>query len=104
MESATTTRFFKFVQRQRVQKRLDRIIVNEYHVILASTPDFRPKIRKLNQLGLLETQLVYLTTTLPPKIEPRWLYLIGISSNRLKVFREATSRSNIRYQILDILN
>lgn len=45
--------------------KLDRVIVDECHTILESTPSFRPKLRALGTLALVGVQMVYLTATLP---------------------------------------
>jgi superfamily II DNA helicase RecQ len=49
---------------------LDRVVMDECHVVLDSGPDFQPKLRALGaemvQMGM---QLIFLTATLPPQDE-----------------------------------
>lgn len=103
-ESINTTAFTSFIQRQKLLRRLDRIIIDECHVIFDSSEKFRPKIRDLNQLPRFETQLIYLTATLPVKTEAQWFSLMGIDRNRTQIIRTPTTRPNIQYSVVNILN
>ena len=65
-EKATSEEFGTFVNRIRQTKRLDRIVIDECHVVLNDQLDFRKHLQKLGKLASAETQMVLLTATLPP--------------------------------------
>ena len=65
-ESAISQRFLEFLGRQKMQNNLDRIFIDECHILLDSTAVFRPKLRALKKLLALEVPIYYLTATLPP--------------------------------------
>jgi superfamily II DNA helicase RecQ len=65
-EGTTSEAFQHFVNRQRTLGLLDRIVVDECHVILESVHGWRPKVRALIELQQHQTQLVYLTVTIQP--------------------------------------
>ncbi|MBZ4040742.1 hypothetical protein, partial [Novilysobacter selenitireducens] len=82
-ESAVTPDFHSFLNRLRMVRRLDRIVIDECHTILqgpgpgsssrstsgSRAAEFRPALRRLGELIQARTQLVLLTATLPPTAE-----------------------------------
>ena len=60
-ESAITDDFMTFLNRQRLQHRLDRIVIDECHVMLNHQRDFRPAMAQLGRLTVAQAQMVYLT-------------------------------------------
>ncbi|KAF2812022.1 uncharacterized protein BDZ99DRAFT_383412, partial [Mytilinidion resinicola] len=60
-ELAVGKAFGNFINRQQLIERLDRIIINECHVILDLVGGWRSRILALRNLVIIETQLVYLT-------------------------------------------
>ena len=52
-------------------KRLDRIVIDECHIVLNQQRDFRPMMQQLGRLMIARTQVVLLTATLPPSLEDR---------------------------------
>ena len=71
-ESAVSKTFAGYVNRLQEMHQLDRIVIDECHTILDGRSSFRPKLRQLEELSLLEAQMVYLTATLPPQHRSRY--------------------------------
>jgi superfamily II DNA helicase RecQ len=68
-ESALGGNFRQFLNRQIMFQQLDRIVINEYHVILNQSKTYRPQLQRLGKLIGVGTQIVFLTATLPPSAE-----------------------------------
>src|SRR5699024_9816498 len=49
-ESALSVDFLTFLNRQRMCHRLDRIVVDECHIMLNRQADFRPQMQRLGRL------------------------------------------------------
>ena len=99
-EAAVGEAFGHFINRQRSMGRLDRIVVDECHVVLDSTEGWRSRMLGLRDLVRVETQLVYLTATMRPSEEGGFLRLMGLPpKERCQWFRGVTARKNIRYQV-----
>jgi superfamily II DNA or RNA helicase len=99
-ESAISKTFQSFVMRLKGRNRLDRIVVDECHVVLSSKNGFRPKLQRLGELFITATQFVLLTATLPPQEEHRFWEIMRIPAGEVVMFRSPTSRKNIRYQVV----
>ncbi|KAI1663154.1 DEAD/DEAH box helicase [Pyrenophora tritici-repentis] len=82
-ESAVTASFGRFLDEKRMMRELDRIVIDECHVLLESSASWRPDILKLTQMTEKGTQVVYLTATLPPAIEPVFLQVRRAEPRRL---------------------
>jgi superfamily II DNA helicase RecQ len=101
-ESAVTKAFGRFMDEKRMLRQLDRIVVDECHVLLESTQQWRPDVLKMTELTEKGTQVVYLTATLPPTLQPMFLQLAGLDARDLTICRdERTSRANIAYQVVE---
>ncbi|KAI9034797.1 DEAD/DEAH box helicase [Aspergillus affinis] len=98
-ESAVTDDFQTFINRLRQIRRLDRIVIDECHTVLNNQRDFRPELRQLGQLNYARTQIVLLTATLLPQLEPTLWQQIGYLPDFVHLFRDRTSRSNVAYRI-----
>ena len=98
-ESAITEDFMTFLNRQRLQHRLDRIVIDECHVILNNQKDFRPAMAQLGRLTVAQTQMVYLTATLPPTAERRLFDRIHSMPQDVQLFRSRTCRTNVAYRV-----
>jgi superfamily II DNA or RNA helicase len=101
-ESAISYRVLEYAQRQISQKRLDRIYIDECHLILDTSEQFRPKVQQIGKLLALPAQFIYLTATLPPENEQEWFRIAGIRREQTKILREQTTRVNIRYSVINI--
>ena len=76
---------------------MDRIVVDECHMVLDSTEEFWPKMWELGQvLGKARAQVVFLTATLEPSDEEGFCRTMGIRRKEAVVFRSATTRRNVR--------
>jgi len=91
--------FVNFVNRQRILQRLDRIVVDECHVILSQNPAFRPLLQQIGALRAASTQMVLLTAILPPGEEQILWYCIDWQREHVSLYRSPTSRYNIVYRV-----
>ena len=58
-------------------------------------------MKQLVEMGEKGTQVVYLTATLPPTEEERFLQVIGMKREELQILRDTTTRPNIQYSIIE---
>ncbi|PVH91867.1 hypothetical protein DM02DRAFT_734000 [Periconia macrospinosa] len=101
-ESAVTKGFSRFLDEKRMLHQLDRIVIDECHVLLESTKDWRPDVLKMTEMTEKGTQVVYLTATLPPTLQPAFFQTAGLDAETVTVCRdERTTRTNIAYQVLE---
>ena len=98
-ESAVGGAFGTFLNRMRMMRRLDRIVIDECHIILNNGLDFRKYMQELGRLMIVETQMVLLTATLPPTKEAELKRRMGWV--KMRVIRAPTVRKNIRYSVVD---
>jgi superfamily II DNA helicase RecQ len=98
-ESALTKRFKGFINLLRATHRLDRIVIDECHVVQASRADFRPAMRQLGELVRVGVQMVFMTATLRPTEEAGFCHAMNIIGKGVYKIRGCTSRPNIRYQV-----
>jgi superfamily II DNA helicase RecQ len=99
-EVAVSAPFQSFLNRQRAMGRLDRVVIDECHIVLESTKGWRTQVLKLRNLVQAETQLVYLTATLKPKEESEFIRLMALPPKEDSYwFRSPTSRPNIAYSV-----
>lgn len=96
-ESATSIGFMQHLRKLQSMDRLDRIVIDECHVLLNTRLDFRRKLQKLRKVVEFTVQLVLLTATLPPSKESELLSMISIEGPVM--LRDMTSRHNIRYAV-----
>jgi hypothetical protein len=92
-----TKSFNRFINGKLATGELDRIVVDESHVVLDSTKTWRPKVLELAEFARRGCQMVYLTATLPPKEEPSWLEAMGLEKKQVRMIRDSTTRRNITY-------
>jgi hypothetical protein len=77
-EVAVSAPFQSSLNRQRAMGRLDRVVIDECHIVLESTKGWRRQVLKLRSLVQAETQLIYLTATLKPKEESEFIQLMAL--------------------------
>ena len=99
-ESAVSESFMTYLNRMKATQRLDRIVIDECHVILNEQVDFRKQLQRLGVLVGAEAQMVLLTATLPPCEEDTLFKRMSWIREEVSVFRAATSRSNIQYSVV----
>jgi superfamily II DNA helicase RecQ len=98
-ESAITEDFMTFLNRQRLCHRLDRIVIDECHVVLNDQTNFRPAMAQLGRLLVAQAQMIYLTATLPPTAENQLFQRLRTSREKVHLFRERTHRMNVAYRL-----
>ena len=75
--------FSNFLDKKRAIKELDHIVVDECHVLIESTEKWRLDVLKLVRITEKDTQVVYLTATLPLAQQPYFLQLAGLNKRLL---------------------
>ncbi|KAH2531107.1 hypothetical protein KXW97_000558, partial [Aspergillus fumigatus] len=98
-ESAVSPDFQMFLNRLQWTRRLDRIVINECHVVLNSQRDFRPQMAQLGRLVQARTQMVWLTATLPPSMEAELCRWMKHDQAAVTIYWARTSRSNVAYRV-----
>lgn len=98
-ESAVSPDFQTFLNRLRWMRRLDRIMIDECHVVLNSQGDFRPQMAQLGKLVRARTQMVWLTATLPPSMEEELCRRMKHNQTAVTIYRARTSRPNVAYRV-----
>jgi superfamily II DNA or RNA helicase len=102
-ESAITKTFSTYINRLRGTYQLDRVFMDESHVVLDSGPNFRPKLRVLGaEMVQIGTQMIFLTATLPPQDKEEFFHAIQIPQECVHMFRGCTSRRNIQYRVHEV--
>ena len=100
-EKAASEEFGTFMSRIRQTRRLDRIVIDECHVILNNQLDFRKNLQELGKLAFAETQMVLLTATLPPADEEDLFERMYWKREEVRLIRGSTVRTNIQYSVID---
>lgn len=98
-EAAVTGDFRTFLNRQQIFGRLDRIVIDECHILLMPGSSFRTTIKLLGQLATWNVQLLLLTATLPPSLEYRLWQHLRVHRDQVHLYRGRTTRPNIAYRI-----
>ncbi|KAI0568547.1 ATP-dependent DNA helicase recQ, partial [Pyrenophora tritici-repentis] len=101
-ESAVGEEFATFLNRLRATRQLDRIIIDECHIVLNRQYTFRKQMQQLGKLVAVETQMVMLTATLPPSEEDELFRRMHFERGQVRMFRAPTARSNIAYRVVRI--
>ena len=91
--------FWNYINQLRITQQLDRVIIDECHIILNRKESFQKSLGRLGEVVDLKTQLVLLTATLPPKYQANLLRGLFLDPSRTKIYRANTVRPNIRYSI-----
>nr|GEZ17793.1 RecQ helicase L2 [Tanacetum cinerariifolium] len=101
-ESAVSKEFMTFLNRLRATRQLDRIVVDECHIVLNRRYDFRKEMQKLGKLVVAETQMVMLTATLPPSEEDELFRRMYVEREQVALFRAETARKNVAYRVVQV--
>lgn len=98
--AAQNASFRSFAQRNR--RRLDRIVIDECHVVLNESTTFRRHLQRLGGLVKMASQMIMVTATLPvSKVEALKTNMFW-SELPVREFRMRTARTNIRYSVCTI--
>jgi superfamily II DNA helicase RecQ len=101
-ESAVGEAFATFLNRLRATRQLDRIVIDECYIVLNQQYTFRKQMQQLGRLVAAETQMVMLTATLPPSEEDELFRRMYVERDQVELFRAATARTNIAYQVIRV--
>ena len=100
-ENITNSTFQGFVHRLRSQRRLERIVVDEFHFILLPDSEYRPHLLSLRSLTQYATPLTFLSATIPVARQQEALRLAGVPGDT-RVYREPTVRTNMAYEVREV--
>ena len=98
-ESFILPPFRMFLQRIQDMQLLDRLVVDECHEFLLPSRNYRNALTQLYRLAMTGVQMVFMSATMPHLYEHLLCTEIHIKHDELRVFRSATNRANIRYQV-----
>jgi superfamily II DNA helicase RecQ len=101
-ESAVSEEFMTFLNRLRATRQLDRIVIDECHIVLNRRYKFRKQMQQLGKLVAAETQMVLLTATLPPTEEEELYRRMYFNKDQVKRFRAMTARVNVAYRVVRV--
>jgi RecQ family ATP-dependent DNA helicase len=101
-ESAVSEAFRTFLNRIRATQQLDRIVIDECHVVLNDQMNFRKQMQQLGELSGVRVQMVCLTATLPPSKEAELWRRMHFRAEEVRLFRAVTRRRNVRYAVKEI--
>lgn len=101
-ESAVSDGFRTFINRLRATQVLDRIVIDECHVVLNEQHNFRQQMQQLGDLMDVEAQMILLTATLPPSKEKELWRRMSFEETKVTLFRARTVRKNVKYQVVKV--
>jgi superfamily II DNA helicase RecQ len=101
-ESAVSEGFRTFLNRMKATQQLDRIVIDEFHVVLNDQMNFRKQMQRLGELCGVRVQMVCLTATLPPSKEGELWRRMDFDVKEVRLFRAVTRRRNVRYAVKEI--
>ncbi len=100
-ESAVTAKFGDYINRLQLRGELDRVVVEECSYGIRHR-DGRVQTQNARVGAVIDSwgvQRVFLTATLSPQDEAEFFQTMQIDSSRMRMFRQATTRPNIRYRV-----
>ena len=100
-ESAVTKAFGRFIETRKAAGGLDRIVIDECHMIMDASHKWRPKMLELVEMMDRRVQVIFLTATMRPKDEEEFFGLMGLKESEVMKLREKTARENIVYQVME---
>ncbi|OTB17504.1 hypothetical protein K445DRAFT_316120 [Daldinia sp. EC12] len=106
-ETLTTKSFQTYLARLQQNRSLDRIVVDECHLVLDvlySAPNKKARFREgfvqvgsiLEQAGV---QLIFLTATLPVRDQTNFYRAMNLQPGHVELFRQPTTRAALYYQV-----
>jgi len=101
-ESAVSDEFRTFINRLRATQVLNRIVIDECHVMLNEQRNFRRQMQQLGDLVNVKAQMVLLTATLPPSKEKELWRRMSFEETKVTLFRARTVRKNVKYQVVKV--
>ena len=71
-------------------------MIDKCHMLLESSATWQLDVLKLTEITEKSTQVVYLTATLPPTLQPTFLHAAGLNPKTLTICRnKRTTQTNI---------
>ncbi len=101
-EAASSDEFLQWAADLSVRGRLDRVVVDECHLMFTAADEYRGKLRGLVLLRNLGCPFVFLTGTLPPLCQREFEDAMQLQ-NPLYI-RASSHRVNIKYSVLHVRN
>lgn len=98
-ESFVSGTFQAFLRRLKTFDRLERIVVDECHLVATAKPSFRPELGELGMAVKWQCPILMLTATLPPSLEPQLFKTMGLQPDDVVVLRSSTRRTNVKYTV-----
>lgn len=98
-ESAMEARFQTFLNEMRLMRRLDRIVIDECHIMVSQEAEFRPVMQELGRLQRHQVPMMMLTATLPPTEEGQLWQQLDCTRAEVTMFRAPTTRRNVQYRV-----
>ena len=99
MEEATTKKFQQFLLKLDLGYLLDRVILDECHLVHTSA-SYRPKTRFLRELRELHCQFVCLSATFPPSLMGSFQQKLYLPNPQ--VIRTDTLRTDLQYRVMTV--
>ncbi len=101
-ESTVSDGFRTFINRLRATQVLNRIVIDECHVMLNEQHNFRRQMQQLGDLVNVEAQMILLTATLPLSKEKELWRRMNFKETKVTLFRARTVRKNVKYQVVKV--
>ena len=79
-------------------RRLERIVVDEFHYVLLTHNSYRPHLRNLRTIAQYALRVTLLSATVPYEQQSYAFRLMGFPES-VVTFRESTVRTNVHYQV-----
>ena len=90
--------FFCFLNRFENQEQLNRIVIDECHVVLNDQSRFRLCLQRLRELCRVKASTMMLIVTLSSLNKIRFLKIMCMKSYEIEFFKNFITRTNIRYR------
>ncbi len=94
--------FRTFINRLRVTQILNRIVIDECHVMLNEQHNFRRQMQQLKDLMNVKVQMILLTATLSLSKEKELWSRMSFEKTKMTLFRARTVRKNVKYQVMKV--
>lgn len=101
-EAAGSDDFLQWAADLSVRGRLDRVVIDECHLLLTAATTYRTKLRDLVLLQNLSCPFVFLTGTLPPLLQRHFEEAMLLQSPLY--IRSSSHRPNVQYSVVRVRN
>ena len=99
---AVSDEFQTFINWLQVMQILNRIVIDECHVMLNEQRNFRWQMQQLRNLMNVKMQMILLTTTLSLSKEKELWSRMSFKKTKMTLFRVRTIRKNVKYQVMKV--